>query len=171
MFFSVQPDVASSVAKVNFKAGAKDLGTDTKSTDGFSVFLVPRDFPDGPLELTATLTGKDGSSRTEKRTVTVVGNLPSSSVVGASGAILGTMETNGALSTLGVPPGTGNGATVSFVSRTKEQIKASTGVDYDAMGVTFLGAQESTSSCPRSRSTRSPSCWRKPVGLGQTSEA
>src|SRR5262249_47955350 len=57
-------------------------------------------------------------------------------------------EDSGAISTLSIPRGVGEGATVSFAARTKAEVKAATGIDYDALGVTFLGAQEIGSTQP-----------------------
>ena len=146
VFFSVQPDDPSTVASVSFRAGSKDLGTDSDKKDGYKVFLVPKDLPAGPLTLTATSTGTDGKTRVKTITVTNVPNPASSGTAGPNGLVLGTTEKNGAVSTLSLPPGAADGASVSFVAKTKEEVKATTGVDYDALGVTFLGAQEINSS-------------------------
>ncbi len=146
VFFSAQPSDPNAVTSVNFKAGGKDLATDTTSADGFKTFVIPKDYPAGNLELQAVVTGKDGTTRSKTITVNNVPTPPSSVIVAANGAVLGTTETSGAVSTLTLPPGVGEGANVSFQSKTKEEIKASTGVDYDALGVTFLGAQTITSS-------------------------
>ncbi len=146
IFFSVQPLNASEVASVTLEAGGKLLAADFPGEDTFKVFLIPSEFADGPLELKATVTGKDGKTSSKSTSIKVIANPPSSTTVNADGAVLGTKEANGATSILTIPPGTGQGANVSFEARTKEQIKATTGVDYDALGVTFLGAQEINSS-------------------------
>jgi hypothetical protein len=140
VFFSVQPLNPNEVASVSFRAGDRDLGP--AITDGFRVFLNARDFPEGPLSLTATVTGRDGRTSSQTITVANVPHPPSTATVGPDGVALGTLETTGALSTLTIPSGVGAGATVTFAARTQEEIKAMTGVDYDALGVTFLGAQE-----------------------------
>ncbi len=142
VFFSVQPLNPDEVSGVVFEAGGTRLEPDSPGEDAFRVFLLPADFADGALELVATVTGQDGKQRRQSLTVTVVANPPESATVDADGAVLGTTEESGALSTLSVPPGAAEGATVTFESRTKDEVKAETGIDYDALGVTFLGAQE-----------------------------
>lgn len=142
VFFSAQPFNANDVASVNFTAGDTDLGTDTDASDGFKVFLSAQDFPEGELVLTATVTGKNGKTSSQSITVTAVPSPPSTATVTREGAALGTTEADGALSTLVIPAGAAEGAEVSFEARTKEEVKAATGVDYDALGVTFLGAQK-----------------------------
>lgn len=145
-FFSVQPLNPAEIASVTLEAGGKTLAADFPGEDTFKVFLIPSEFADGPLELKATITGKDGKTSSKSTSVKVIANPPSSTTLSADGAVLGTKEANGATSTLSIPPGTGQGINVSFEAKTKEQIKATTGVDYDALGVTFLGAQEISSS-------------------------
>ena len=148
VFFSVQPLRSAEVQGVTFTAGDKELLVDAPGEDAFKVFLVPRDFPDGPLTLRATVTGQDGSRSERSVTVKVVADPPSSGTVGAGGATLGTQETSGAVSTLSIPAGVAQGAVVSFTARNKAEVKAATGIDYDALGVTFLGAQEIDSTLP-----------------------
>jgi len=77
-WFSVQPENADEVARVEFKAGDADLGADTTPADGFKVFLAARDHAAGPLRLEATVTGKDGKTSTGSISVTNVPNPPSS---------------------------------------------------------------------------------------------
>ena len=105
IWFSVSPSRPADVAAVAFEAGGQDLGTDTTSADGFRVYLDGKTFAADGLTLTATATGKTGGTTTQRITVTNVPHPPSSATVGASGAVLGTQETNGAISTLIVPPG------------------------------------------------------------------
>jgi hypothetical protein len=145
-FFSVQPFNASEVQSVSFTAGGTDLIVDAPGEDTFKVFLIPREFPDGELTLNAVVTGKDGTQSQKSIKVNVVGNPPSSATVTADGALLGTQEESGAISTLSIPGGAAEGASVNFEARSKADVKAETGVDYDALGVTFLGAQEISSS-------------------------
>src|SRR5690606_22251940 len=111
-------------------------------SDGLRVFVSAADHPAGPLSLEAVVTGVDGRTTTLTRVVTNVPQPPASTTVGASGAALGTQEANGSSSTLVVPPGTGTGAAVAFSAMTQDQVLAGTGVDYDALGLTFLGAQD-----------------------------
>lgn len=147
-FFSVQPLNPSEVRSVRFEVNGRELKPDFPGEDMFKVFLLPSDFPAGDLTLEATVAGENGRVSARTLTVTNVPNPPSQVTVGANGAVLGTTEANGAVSTLNIPPGMAQGANVSFESRTQEEIKASTGVDYDALGVTFLGAQEISSDRP-----------------------
>jgi hypothetical protein len=144
LFFSAQPFNPSEIASVNFKVGDTDLGTDTTPEDGFRVFFIARDHSAGPLNLTATVTGKNGRVSTETITVINVPNPPSSTTVGPDGAALAT-ETG---STVVIPPGVAQGANVSVAERSQEQVEAETGIDYEALGVTFLGSQSIDSSAP-----------------------
>ena len=148
VLFAVQPFNLAEVARVDFEAGGTDLGFDTNATDGFAVFLIAADFPAGDLTLRATARGHDGRESVQEITVTNVPAPPSSATVGAGGAALGTTEAGGALSTLLIPSDAPEGVDVTFEARSKAEVKAATGVDYDALGVTFLGAQEITTSAP-----------------------
>ena len=141
-FFSVQAIDPSEVASVRFEVGGAVVGTDSSPADGLRVFVSAADHPAGPLTLRAVVTGKDGRTTTLTRSVTNVPQPPSSATVGANGAALGTFEADGSLSTLIVPPGTSPGLDIAFEARTKEEVKDDTGVDYDALGITFLGAQD-----------------------------
>lgn len=147
-FFSVQPLNPSRVQSVRFEVEGNELKPVFPGEDMFKVFLLPSDFPAGELALEAHVSGKDGRISSRTITVTNVPNPPSQATVGAKGAVLGTREANGAVSTLTIPPGVAQGTHVSFEARTQEEVKASTGVDYDALGVTFLGAQEIGSDRP-----------------------
>ena len=147
VFFAIQPFKPADVREVRFEAGDRPLEVDAPGEDMFRVFLLPSEFPAGPLGLTVYLTDING--RTSNRSVIVnnVPNPPSTTTVN-NGAVLGTMEANGSVSTLTIPPGAAEGANVTFEARTKEEVRQATGVDYDALGVTFLGAQEIDSSMP-----------------------
>lgn len=147
-FFSLQPLDPSQVASVRFEVGGAVVTPSLPGENALRVFLVPADHPEGPLRLRATMTGHDGRRSEETRWIDVVRDPPSAAVVSRDGAVLGTREANGALSTLTVPPGVAQGATVRFEARTQEQVRHETGVDYDALGVTFLGAQEIVSDRP-----------------------
>lgn len=150
-FFAVQALDPSAVANVSFAVDGTPLEADAPGEDAFRVFFVPAEHPAGDLELVATVRGKDGRTSTRTVTVTNVPDPQSSATVGARGAVLGTTEESGAMSTLSIPPGVAQGASVSFESRTKDEVKQETGVDYDALGITFLGAQEVSSSQPLDR--------------------
>jgi len=111
------------------------------------VFLIPRDHPEGPLTLRASV--GTGTNRFDAvATVHVVYQPPGDVTVGANGGLLGGAEASGAISTVVVPPGTAQGASVQFETMTQAQVLAATGVDYEAVGVTFLGAQEIRSTVP-----------------------
>lgn len=143
-FFSVQPLDPAAVARVDFRAGGASLGSDADGSDGFRVFVSAPEHPAGTLTLEAVVTGTDGRATTLTRTVTNVPQPPSATTVGSSGAALGTEEADGSLSTLIVPPGSAAGASVEFTAMTQAEVKTATGVDYDALGITFLGAQDIT---------------------------
>lgn len=146
VFFSVQPFNATEVQSVSFTANSTELAVDAPGEDSFKVFLISREFPDGELTLSAIVTGKDGTKREKSVTVNVIASPPSFATVTKDGALLGTQEESGAVSTLSIPAGAAEGASVSFEARTKAEVKAETGIDYDALGVTFLGAQKISSS-------------------------
>ncbi|MFU8888954.1 MAG: hypothetical protein ACNA8N_10180 [Trueperaceae bacterium] len=112
-----------------------------EAENDFRVFLVAKDHPAGPLTLSATVVGLDGRARTQAIEVNNVPQPPSEVTVGSDGAVLGAVEADGAVSVLRLPPGAAEGETVRFDAMTQEDVKADTGVDYDDLGVTFLGAQ------------------------------
>lgn len=130
----MQPANPAEVARVAFTAGGTDLGTDATPVDGFKVFLAAKDYPAGPLALEASVTGTDGKVSTHAISVTNVPSPTATATVTAAGAVLGAAEVDGSLSTLAIAPGDATGATVTFATRTKDQVKAATGVDYDALG-------------------------------------
>lgn len=136
-WFSVQPYRTSDVARVTFRAGDDEIGSDSDASDGFRVFLDSDDFAAGPLELTALVTGTDGKSSSETITVDNVPAPPASATVGPDGAVLGTA----AGSVLSLAPGVAAGATVTLTERSQAQIESETGIDYEGLGITFLGAQ------------------------------
>jgi hypothetical protein len=137
-FFSVQPLNATSVSRVDFEVDGEAVASDSDGSDGFRVAIAARDYGAGPLVLEAVVTGANGRSRTRSVTVENVPNPPSSTTVGADGAVLATSSG----STLGIRPGDAVGANVSFEERTQAEVKSATGIDYEALAVTFLGAQE-----------------------------
>jgi hypothetical protein len=64
IFFSVQPFHASEVQSVSFSANGTELAVDAPGEDSFKVFLIPREFPDGELTLSAIVSSySDGSTR------------------------------------------------------------------------------------------------------------
>jgi Carboxypeptidase regulatory-like domain len=150
-WFSLQPADPSAVARAEFLAGEVAFARDDDPRDGLRVFLISRDHAEGDLTLEARVTGVDGSVATQRLVVRNIPNPPSSITVGEAGAVLGTTEQDGALSTLTIQPGDAAGSDVTFIARTKDEVKADTGVDYDALGVTFLGAQTITTTQPFDR--------------------
>src|SRR5262245_22312804 len=119
VWFSVQLDDPAAVAGVRFTAGGKDV-----MPAGTRAFLVARDYPPGPLALEATVTGIDGKTSTRSIQVTNVPDPPSTAIVGPGGAVLGAAEIDGSISTLAIEPGDAAGATVTFATRTKDEVKA-----------------------------------------------
>jgi len=135
--FAVQPAAADSITSVAFSAGAAALGVDDTGDDGFQVFLDASQLPAGPLTLSATATGPTGLTTTKSVNVTVVPQPPASAGVGTNGATLATASGN----TIIVPPGAVNQTTtVAVTDKTQAQVTADTGIDWDGLGVTFLGA-------------------------------
>jgi hypothetical protein len=145
VFFSVQPTDPNSVSSLSFKAGETALTPDPKNK--FRAFVNTSAFPAGDLRLSASLTGANGT-RTQFVTVQNIPNPPSSGTLGASGVVLSAAEKSGAISSVSIPANAADGASVTFATKTKEEVKTATGVDYDALGVTFLGAQNIGSSKP-----------------------
>ncbi|GAB4444976.1 MAG: hypothetical protein OHK0015_46860 [Chloroflexi bacterium OHK40] len=145
--FGIAPTDLATISSVTFIAGATVLGTDSTPADGFRAFLDARALPAGPLTLSATARGPGGSTTRSVR-VSVVHSPAQSGTVGAAGGTLASQIG----SVITIPPGAlPNGTQVSVVERSQQEITARTGFDWDAMGVTFLGAQEVTSSAPISQ--------------------
>jgi hypothetical protein len=147
-FFAVQALDPGAVAGVSYTANGVAQAVDFAGEDRFRVFVVASDFPEDEIELSATVTGTNGQSSTQIVTVVNESNPPSSTVVGPNGAVLASAEANGGTSLLTLAPGVGEGASVSFSARSETEILAETGVNYGALGVTFLGAQEIESDRP-----------------------
>ncbi len=142
-FFSVQAFDPSKVGSVAFTANGTPEENDFPGEDMFKVFIASSQQED--LVLTATVTGNNGRSSSQTVTVSNEPSPASNTTVGPDGAVLGSAETNGGTSLLTIPPGVGEGADVTFETRTQAEVLAATGIDYGAMGVTFLGAQEISS--------------------------
>jgi hypothetical protein len=141
--FAVQPVNPATVRRVAFRAGDVDLGVDDTPANGFQVYLDASQLPAGPLTLTATATGPTGETSTQTVNVTVVPQPPSSAGVGVGGATLATASGN----TIIVPPGAvSQTTTIAVADKTQEQVTADAGIDWDGLGVTFLGAIDVQSS-------------------------
>ena len=105
------------------------------ASDGTAI-INTRHVDDGPTVLVATASVGGAAERTETA-VTVSNDLPSSGVVGQQGGALRTA----AGSYLAIPPGALSAPiAVSVADTTQESILDEFGVDYPALGVTFLGA-------------------------------
>jgi hypothetical protein len=150
-YFAVQSLDPAAITSVTFTAGATTLGVDTTPQDGLKVFLNAKTFPAGALQLTATASGPGGQT-TKTISVNVVPNPPASATVGAQGGVLASQIG----SVITIPPGAApNGTSVSVTEKTQAQTTAEHGIDWDAMGVTFLGAQQ----------IQSTSAFAQPLGV------
>lgn len=147
VFFAAQPLEPVPLADVALFVGGERVHPTFPGESPLRVYLIPRDHPEGPLQLRARVR-VGGATFEDAITVQVVHEPPSTATVGAGGALLGDREANGAVSTVAIPPGVAGGATMSFAAFSQDEVKAETGVDYDALGVTFLGAQRIDGSAP-----------------------
>ncbi len=140
-YFAVQPTESRTVSSVHFQAGTVDLGVDATSQDGFKVFLDTKALPAGALQLTATANGPSGEVA-KSISVNVEPNPPASGAVSAQGGAFATQIG----SIINVPPGSvPAGTNVSVLEKTQAEVTADTGIQWENMGVTFLGAQVVTS--------------------------
>lgn len=142
LFFAVAPDADAQIDAVEFAAGELALGVDEDPADGFRALLDTDDLDVGAQTLSAVAIHADGTETRASVEIIVTRDRPSELTVGEAGAVLGVTEANGATSTLTIPPGVGVGANVRFEAWTQQDVLDRVGVDYDAMGVTFLGAQQ-----------------------------
>jgi len=143
-FFAIQPTSTAVINSVSFRAGSTDLGTDTTASDGFRVFLNARNLTAGITELTATASGPGGQT-SKSINVTLIPNPPQSATLDSSGGVLAS-EIGSVISILpgSVPAGT----TVTIDELTQDETTARHGINWESMGVTFLGAQDVQSSAP-----------------------
>jgi hypothetical protein len=147
-FFAVQPVAGETISSVSFQAGDIDLGTDNTPTDGFRVFVDASTLPAGPLQLAATATTESGQTVTQTVDVTVVADLPNSATVDSDGTTLGTASG----STITIPPGAvDSSTTVTLRERTQAEVTSETGIEWENLGVTFLGDIQVQSDTPLSR--------------------
>ena len=138
IFFAAQVTDARTVSSVTFQAGTTVLGTDNTPEDGYRVFLDASSFPVGQLQLTATATGQSGET-SKSIMVNVVPNPPSSGTIGANGDVLASEI--GSIITF-PPAAVPNGTFVSVTEKSQEDVTAETGIEWEDIGVTFLGAQD-----------------------------
>jgi hypothetical protein len=146
--FTIQPAGSASIVCAGFRAGNMDLGTDLTPDDGLQVFLDTGTLPAGSNTLTASAVGVSGSVTTKSITITNVPNPPASTAVGPEGATLGTESG----STIVIPPSAVDSATsVTLRERTQAEVTAESGIEWDDLGVTFLGDIQVQSDTPLSR--------------------
>jgi len=124
--------VGGAVSDLNFTLGS--LGTAATSDD--TAYLDTRGLADGDYQLIATGTVA-GVKVQDSIGVQVLNDVPATGNVGAAGGSLKTSD--GSFATL--PPGAlATATTVTVSDTTQDDILAEFGVDYEALGVTFLGA-------------------------------
>lgn len=144
IFVAIQPlshrDV---ITGVTFKVDDIDLAP----ADGLRAFLDAKTLPAGLATLTAVATGPGGST-THSITVTIVPNPPTSGPIHQSGGVLAS-QTGSAITFL--PNTVPNNTNVTVSERTQEQVTAQHGIEWETIGVTFLGDQEVQSSASLTR--------------------
>ncbi len=144
LYLAAQPRDPKTVTRVAFSAATTSLGVDNTPGDGYQVFFDASAFPAGNLTLTAVASGPSGQT-SKSITVNVLPNPPSSGVIGSQGGVLGSEI--GSIIT--IPPGAlPDGTSVSVDELTQQEVTAQNGINWDAMGVTFLGAQSIQSPAP-----------------------
>ncbi|NJM08307.1 hypothetical protein HC891_22200, partial [Candidatus Gracilibacteria bacterium] len=130
-----QPLIYGSLSSVRFSVGNTVLGTDDNGADGFSTFLDASAFPAGALKISAVAQGLSGTT-TQSLDLTVVAAPPSQATIGKDGGALGTPS--GA--TVIVPPGALEvPEPIRVRERDQQEVTAETGIEWDDLGVTFLG--------------------------------
>lgn len=141
---SAQPLHSGTVDSVDFSVNNTLLGTDNTPDNGFALLLDSVDLPDGDITLRAVAHGTgEGDAQV---TVTNVQNPPQESAAGANGAAVAASQIG---SVIMVPPGgLPPGATLKVTEKTQEEVTAENGIDWDGIGVTFLGAQVVETSAP-----------------------
>jgi hypothetical protein len=142
--FSAQPLHGSGVFAVDFFAGNVLFGTDNSPDNGFSIELDSSEIPNGQVTLRAVAHGtRDASAQI---TITNVRTPAQQTVANANGAAVAASEMG---SVLMVPPGgLPAGATMSVEEKSEQEISSEFGIQWDELGVTFLGAQEVETSAP-----------------------
>ena len=136
--------VASSVTSISFRAGSLDLGTDTTPADGYQAFLDAAQLPVGPVTITATARGPKGEA-TQTLAVIAQPAPPSSGTIGSRGGVLGVAS--GATITI-LPGAVSGSATISVRERSQSEVTTEAGIQWDTLGLTFLGDLALSSSQP-----------------------
>lgn len=143
-YFSIQPTNAEQIDTVVFRAGNSELGADSDGSDGFRIFLDAGTLSSGATQLTATGSGPNGE-HTESITVTINATPPQNTTAGDAGAILASEI--GSVVTL-LPGSVAPGTTVAIDELTQTETTDRHGIEWESMGVTFLGAQDIQASAP-----------------------
>jgi hypothetical protein len=142
-----QPTHAGQVTSVTFYAGDKLLGTDSTPQDGYSLILHSSQLPDGQVTLRAVGHGPGGDESTQIQVLNV--RNPPKYPAAATATNRGAAGASEIGSVVMVPPGgLPSGATLRVNEKTQQEITAETGIEWEEMGVTFLGAQTLESSAP-----------------------
>jgi hypothetical protein len=147
-YFTLQPVGETNLVCAAFQAGDSDLGTDLTPEDGLQAFIDTSTLPTGQQTLTATAIDDTGTQTSASIDVTILADAPASAMIGSEGATLGTESGN----TIIIPPGAIDGtANVSVVEKTQQQVTDDTGIDWERLGVTFLGSIDVKSDQPFER--------------------
>lgn len=135
--FSAQPLNSGGVGSVDFFAGNTLLGTDSSPENGFSIELDSSEIADGQVTLRAVAHGTRDA--TAQISVTNVPNPAQQTSANQDGAAVAASEIGSAIM---VPPGgLPVGATMTVTERSEQEISSEFGIQWDDLGVTFLGAQ------------------------------
>jgi hypothetical protein len=126
------------ITSMTFRAGTTVLGTDDTPADGLRVFFDASAFPAGDVVLTAVADGPSGQT-SKSITVNVLPDPPSSGTIGTQGGVLASEI--GSIITI-PPHALPEGTQLTVDELTQQEVTAQNGIDWDAMGVTFLGAQD-----------------------------
>ena len=145
--FAIQPLNAISITNVSFQVGVTQVGVDNTPSDGFRVFVNTKTLAAGNQQFTATATGPSGNA-TQSVTVNVVPNPPSAATIGNQGGVLATAR--GSVISI-LPNSVAAGTAVTVTELTQSEVQLQNGINWEKIGVTFLGAQQIDSTAPFSR--------------------
>jgi hypothetical protein len=143
--FAAAPTSAQPIDRVQFRVGETVLGEDTSAGDGFRIFVEGESLPAGQVTLTAIATGPGGQA-SDSVSVQLVLEPAQSGVITTNGDGVFATETG---SIIALRPGAGTPNQPIFVDElTQAEVTEQHKIDWEAMGVTFLGAQEISSQSP-----------------------
>ncbi|MEZ4638681.1 MAG: Ig-like domain-containing protein [Caldilineaceae bacterium] len=143
--FAVSPTSAATIQRVEFRAGDTVLGEDLSAHDGFSILVESRNLPAGQTVLSAHATGPGGQG-SDDVIVQLVANPATNTVSTANGDGVFASETG---SVITLRPGATMPDQPIFVDElTQAEVTQQHNIDWEAMGVTFLGAQEISAEMP-----------------------